>query len=29
MFLTSIQPQITQERIKSNKRTNFLVFLIF
>jgi len=29
MFLTSIQPQITQERIKSHQRSNYLVFLSF
>jgi len=29
IFLTSIQPHIIQERIKSNQRTNCLVFLSF
>jgi len=29
VFLTSIQPQITQERIKSHQRSNCLVFLSF
>jgi len=29
IFLTSTQPQITQERIKSHQRTNFLIFLSF
>jgi len=29
IFLTSIQPQITQERIKSHQRMNCLVFLSF
>jgi len=29
IFLTSIQPQITQELIKSHQRMNWLVFLSF
>jgi len=29
VFLTSIQPHITQERIKSHQRSNCLVFLSF
>jgi len=29
IFLTSIQPHITQERIKSHQRMNCLVFLSF
>jgi len=29
ILLTSIQPQITQERIKSHQRTNCLVLLSF
>jgi len=29
IFLTSIQPQITQEHIKSHQRTNCLVLLSF
>jgi len=29
IFLTSVQPHITQERIKSHLRTNCLVFLSF
>jgi len=29
IFLTSIQPQITQKRIKSHQRSNCLVFLSF
>jgi len=29
MFITSIQPQITKERIKAKQRMNYLVFLSF
>jgi len=29
VFLTRIQPQITQERIKSHQRLNCLIFLSF
>jgi len=29
VFITSIKPQITQERIKSDQRSNCLVFLSF
>jgi len=29
VFITSMKPQITQERIKSHQRSNCLVFLSF
>jgi len=29
IFLTSIKPRITQERIKSHKKMNCLIFLSF
>ena len=29
IFLTGIQPQITQERIKAQQRVDYLVFLSF